>query len=73
MAAEERAGMYAMALFRVAERTGLVDDWASYPWCGSYQWPDIDEALRSRHSNEVLWASALAHPIVDADDDDGGG
>lgn len=27
MSAEERSGMYAMALFRVAERAGKVDEW----------------------------------------------
>jgi hypothetical protein len=37
-------------------RAHLVEDWQSYPWCGSLKWPEIDHDFFAANPADVLWA-----------------
>ncbi len=41
-------------------RSGLVDHWKHYPWCGSLQWPEIDEGFFASNPSDVIWSEIFA-------------
>jgi REP element-mobilizing transposase RayT len=36
-------------------RANLVAEWVRYPWCGSFQWPEIDAGFFAVRPQDVMW------------------
>ena len=41
-------------------RAGLTNDWTTYPWCGSLEWPDIDPEFFAINPSDVMWGEVFA-------------
>ena len=48
-------------------RAGLVEAWMQYPWCGSFQWPEIDLEFFSVRPEDVRWNEVF---LTDAGSED---
>ena len=48
-------------------RATLVEAWMQYPWCGSFQWPEIHLEFFSVRPEDVRWNEAL---LTDAGSED---
>ena len=42
-------------MFENPIRAGLAEVWTQYPWCGSFQWPEIDPEFFSVRPEDVRW------------------
>jgi len=42
-------------------RAGLANEWTRYPWCGSFQWPEIDPDFFAVNPSDVLWSEIFRH------------
>ncbi len=41
-------------------RAGLVSDWTEYRWCGSMEWPMIDNEFFAINPSQVIWSEVFA-------------
>jgi hypothetical protein len=49
-------------MFENPVRAGLAAEWTQYPWCGSFQWPEIDPEFFSVRPQDVLWNEVFGFP-----------
>jgi REP element-mobilizing transposase RayT len=49
-------------MFENPVRAGLAAEWTQYPWCGSFQWPEIDPVFFSVRPEDVLWNEVFGFP-----------
>ncbi len=41
-------------------RAGLVDEWTQHPWCGSMEWPGIDNEFLAANPSDIIWSEVFA-------------
>ena len=46
-------------MFENPVRAGLIEAWNQYPWCGSFQWPDIDPGFFAVKPEDVHWSEVF--------------